>query len=136
MTHEVTANQLGLDLFRIDLFGVITKYIGETEKNLDHILRFASKPNANLFFDEADALFGMRSEVPASRDRYANIKIGYLLRGVKAYEGIAILATNLRLNIDEGLMHRFAFTAHFPLPHAASRRVPPRPHIRKNADWA
>jgi SpoVK/Ycf46/Vps4 family AAA+-type ATPase len=120
-------NELGRDLFKIDLSGVISKYIGETEKNLDRILSAAAKPNANLFFDEADALFGMRSEVPASHDRYANIKIGYLLQRVKAYEGIAILVTNLRVDIDEGFMHRFAFSVSVPFPNEASPQAPPVP---------
>ena len=93
MAAEVIANELGLDLYRIDLSQVVSKYIGETEKNLSQIFQEAQASFAILFFDEADALFGKRSEVKDSHDRYANIEIGYLLQEMEAYDGIAILAT-------------------------------------------
>ncbi|HNC42141.1 MAG TPA: AAA family ATPase [Nitrosomonas sp.] len=122
MAAEILASQLGLDLFRIDLSGVVSKYIGETEKNLDKIYTAAENANAILFFDEADALFGKRSEVKDSHDRYANLEISYLLQKMEQYEGIAILATNLRQNLDEAFVRRLAFIVHFPFPDEAMRR--------------
>ena len=122
MAAEIIANELGLDLYKIDLSGIVSKYIGETEKNLDRIFTAAENANAILFFDEADALFGKRSEVRDSHDRYANIEISYLLQKMEQYEGIAILATNLRANLDEAFVRRLAFTVHFPFPDEASRR--------------
>lgn len=121
MAAGVLAGALGLDLYKIDLSGVVSKYIGETEKNLDTIFRAAAGANAVLFFDEADALFGKRSEVRDSHDRYANIEISYLLQKMEEYEGIAILATNLRQNLDEAFIRRLAFTVHFPFPDEPSR---------------
>lgn len=122
MAAEIIANELGLDLYKIDLSVVVSKYIGETEKNLDRIFRAAENANAILFFDEADALFGKRSEVRDSHDRYANIEISYLLQKMEQFEGITILATNLRGNLDEAFMRRLAFTVHFPFPGEADRR--------------
>ncbi len=122
MATEIIANELGLDLYKIDLSGVVSKYIGETEKNLDRVFEAASDANAILFFDEADALFGKRSEVRDSHDRYANIEISYLLQKMEEYEGLAILATNLKANLDESFTRRLAFTVHFPFPDEASRR--------------
>src|SRR5262249_165860 len=112
----------GLDLYKIDLAGVVSKYIGETEKNLDRIFSAAENANAILFFDEADALFGKRSEVRDSHDRYANIEISYLLQKMEEYEGVTILATNLRQNLDESFTRRLAFTIHFPFPDDEDRR--------------
>jgi SpoVK/Ycf46/Vps4 family AAA+-type ATPase len=122
MAAEVIANALGVDLYKIDLAGVVSKYIGETEKNLDRIFSAAENANAILFFDEADALFGKRSEVHDAHDRYANIEISYLLQKMEEYDGIAILATNLRQNLDEAFVRRLAFTVHFPFPDEQSRR--------------
>jgi SpoVK/Ycf46/Vps4 family AAA+-type ATPase len=122
MAAEVIANELQLDLYRIDLSGVVSKYIGETEKNLDRIFRAAESANAILFFDEADALFGKRSTVRDSHDRYANIETSYLLQKMEQFEGIAILATNLRGNLDESFTRRLTFVVHFPFPDAAARR--------------
>ena len=122
MAAEIVANELGLDLYRIDLSGVVSKYIGETEKNLDRIFQAAEDANAILFFDEADALFGKRSEVRDSHDRYANIEISYLLQKMEEYDGLAILATNLRQNLDDAFIRRLAFTIHFPYPDEESRR--------------
>jgi SpoVK/Ycf46/Vps4 family AAA+-type ATPase len=119
---EVIASAVGLDLYKIDLAGVVSKYIGETEKNLDRIFTAAENANAILLFDEADALFGKRSEVRDSHDRYANVEISYLLQKMEEYEGIAILATNLRQNLDEAFVRRLAFTVHFPFPDEESRR--------------
>lgn len=122
MAAEIVANDLGLDLYKIDLSGVVSKYIGETEKNLDRIFTAAERANAILFFDEADALFGKRSEVRDSHDRYANIEISYLLQKMEQYDGITILATNLRQNLDDAFVRRMAFAIHFPFPDEESRR--------------
>jgi SpoVK/Ycf46/Vps4 family AAA+-type ATPase len=122
MAAEIIANELKLDLYRIDLAGVVSKYIGETEKNLDRVFSAAEDSNAILFFDEADALFGKRSEVRDSHDRYANLEISYLLQKMEEHEGVAILATNLRQNLDDAFMRRVAFTVHFPFPDESSRR--------------
>jgi ATP-dependent 26S proteasome regulatory subunit len=121
MAAEVIANALGLDLYRIDLAQVVSKYIGETEKNLDKLFTSAANANAILFFDEADALFGKRSEVKDSHDRYANLEISYLLQKMEQYEGIAILATNLSENLDQAFTRRLAFSIHFPFPDEAAR---------------
>ena len=121
MATEIIASELGLDLYKIDLSGVVSKYIGETERNLDRVFSAAEDANAILFFDEADALFGKRSEVRDSHDRYANIEISYLLQKMEEYEGLAILATNLKANLDEAFTRRLAFTIHFPFPDDASR---------------
>jgi hypothetical protein len=121
MAAEIIANDLRLDLYKIDLSGVVSKYIGETEKNLDQIFRAATNANAILFFDEADALFGKRSEVHDAHDRYANIEISFLLQRMETYEGLAILATNLRQNLDESFIRRMAFSVHFPFPDESSR---------------
>jgi SpoVK/Ycf46/Vps4 family AAA+-type ATPase len=122
MAAEVIARDLQIDLYKIDLSGVVSKYIGETEKNLERIFTAAGNANAILFFDEADALFGKRSEVRDSHDRYANIEISYLLQKMEMYDGIAILASNLRQNLDESFVRRLAFTVHFPFPDEAHRR--------------
>lgn len=122
MAAEVIANALGLDLYRIDLAQVVSKYIGETEKNLDQLFVAATNANAILFFDEADALFGKRSDVKDSHDRYANLEISYLLQKMEHYEGIAILATNLRDNLDQAFTRRLALCIHFPFPDEAARR--------------
>lgn len=123
MAAEVIASELDLDLYKIDLSSVVSKYIGETEKNLDRIFNAAENANAILFFDEADALFGKRSEVKDSHDRYANIEISYLLQRMEMYDGVAILATNLRQNLDEAFLRRLAFTVHFPFPSQHDRKL-------------
>lgn len=122
MAVEIIANELGLDLYKVDLSGVVSKYIGETEKNLDRIFTATTNANAILFFDEADALFGKRSEVRDSHDRYANIEISYLLQKMEEYEGVSILASNLGQNLDEAFIRRLAFTIHFPFPDDTNRR--------------
>lgn len=123
MAAEVIANELGLDLYRIDLSQVVSKYIGETEKNLSQIFNEAQSSNAILFFDEADALFGKRSEVKDSHDRYANIEIGYLLQEMEAYDGVAILATNLRQNLDDAFVRRLQIIVEFPFPDEEHRKL-------------
>lgn len=121
MAAEVISSELGLDLYKIDLSTVVSKYIGETEKNLERIFSEATSSNAILFFDEADALFGKRSEVRDSHDRYANIEISYLLQRMEAYDGVTILATNLRANLDEAFTRRLQFSVDFPFPDEADR---------------
>jgi hypothetical protein len=122
MAAEVIARDLELDLYKIDLAGVVSKYIGETEKNLDRIFAAAEDASAILLFDEADALFGKRSEVRDSHDRYANLEVSYLLQKMEQHEGVSILATNLRQNLDDAFLRRLAFTVQFPFPDEASRR--------------
>jgi SpoVK/Ycf46/Vps4 family AAA+-type ATPase len=121
MAAEVIANDLQLDLYKIDLSQVVSKYIGETEKNLDRIFTLARNANGILFFDEADALFGKRSEVKDAHDRYANIEIAYLLQKMEEYEGITILATNLHQNLDEAFTRRVRFILEFPFPEQEYR---------------
>ncbi|MFP3898129.1 MAG: AAA family ATPase [Dehalococcoidia bacterium] len=121
MAAEIMANELGLELYKIDLSAIVSKYIGETEKNLDRIFREAQTSNAILFFDEADALFGRRSEVRDSHDRYANIEMAYLLQKMDEYEGVVILATNLRKNMDEAFARRMHFAVEFPFPEESDR---------------
>jgi len=121
MAAEIIANELGLDLYKIDLSAIVSKYIGETEKNLDRIFKDGQALNAILFFDEADALFGKRSEVRDSHDRYANIEIAYLLQKMDDYDGAVILATNLRKNMDEAFARRMHFAVEFPIPEEADR---------------
>jgi SpoVK/Ycf46/Vps4 family AAA+-type ATPase len=121
MAAEVLAHDLGLDLYKVDLSCVVSKYIGETEKNLARIFTDAQASNAILFFDEADALFGKRTEVSDAHDRYANIETSYLLQQMEEYEGIVILATNLRENMDEAFTRRIRFVVEFPFPNEANR---------------
>ena len=121
MSADVIGGALGLDVYKIDLSTVVSKYIGETEKNLGSIFDEAEQSNAILFFDEADALFGKRSEVKDAHDRYANIETGYLLQRMEAYTGITILATNLRQNLDEAFTRRLDFMLDFPFPEAPDR---------------
>ena len=116
MASDIIGNELKLDLYKIDLSCVVSKYIGETEKNLARIFKEAETSNAILFFDEADALFGKRSEVRDSHDRYANIEINYLLQKMEEHEGIVILATNFRKNMDDAFTRRIHFSVDFPFP--------------------
>jgi hypothetical protein len=122
MAAEVLANELRLALYRIDLSAIVSKYIGETEKNLRKLFDAAEQGGAILFFDEADALFGKRSEVKDSHDRYANIEINYLLQRMEAFSGIAILATNMKSAVDSAFMRRLRFIINFPFPGAAERK--------------
>jgi SpoVK/Ycf46/Vps4 family AAA+-type ATPase len=121
MAAEVLANELHVDLFKIDLAAVVSKYIGETEKNLSRIFDEARRSQSILFFDEAEALLGKRSEVKDAHDRYANIEIAYLLQKMEEYEGITILATNLRQNIDDAFVRRLRFIVEFPFPEEGFR---------------
>lgn len=121
LAAEVLAQQLCLDLYRVDLSSVVSKYIGETEKNLRRVFDAASEGGVILLFDEADALFGKRSEVKDSRDRYANIEVSYLLQRMECYPGLAILTTNLKSALDTAFLRRIRFVVQFPFPDAAQR---------------
>jgi SpoVK/Ycf46/Vps4 family AAA+-type ATPase len=121
LAAEVIANELGLDLFRIDLSSVVSKWIGETEKHLRSILDAADRGSAVLLFDEADALFGKRSEVRDSHDRFANIEVGYLLQRLETYRGIALLTTNMRSALDSAFTRRIRYVVQFPYPDVELR---------------
>ncbi|MFC6705775.1 ATP-binding protein [Flexivirga alba] len=121
MSAAVVAADLGLPLCRVDLSAVVSKYIGETEKNLEEVFRAAEASSALLLFDEADALFGKRSAVTDARDRYANIEVAYLLQRLETYDGALILATNLAANLDEAFARRLQVVIEFPLPDVAAR---------------
>ena len=121
LAAEVLAHALGLDLYHIDLSAVVSKYIGETEKNLRRVFDAAEAGGAVLLFDEADALFGKRSEVKDSHDRYANLEVSYLLQRMEAYRGLAILTTNLKSALDDAFERRLRFRVAFPFPDAAQR---------------
>jgi SpoVK/Ycf46/Vps4 family AAA+-type ATPase len=142
MAAEILANEVKLDLYKIDLSGLVSKYIGETEKNLKKIFEEAETSNSILFFDEADALFGKRSEVKDSHDRYANIETAYLLQKMEEHEGIVILASNFRKNMDDAFLRRLHFTVEFPLPDDRSREniwrktFPKETPIAKDVDFA
>jgi hypothetical protein len=123
MAAEVIANELRINLYRIDLSAVVSKYIGETAKNLRRLFDSAENGGAILFFDEADALFGKRSEVKDSHDRFANIEINYLLQRMEAYRGLAILATNMKSALDPAFMRRLRFIITFPFPGPAQRKA-------------
>lgn len=121
MSAEIIANELGLDLYKINLSAVVSKYIGETEKNLEHIFGEAQDSDSILFFDEADALFGKRSEVKDAHDRYANIETAYLLQRTEEYNGLVILASNIKKNMDEAFVRRLHFMLDFPFPEEIER---------------
>lgn len=123
MAAEVLANELHLDLYRIDLSGVVSKYIGETERNLRRVFDAAETSGAMLLFDEADALFGKRSEVRDSHDRYANIEVSYLLQRMEAYRGLAILTTNMKAALDVAFSRRLSFVVQFPFPDQQQREL-------------
>src|SRR6266508_2988312 len=121
LAAEVLAHELGLDLYRIDLATTVSKYIGETEKNLRRVFAAAEASGAVLLFDEADALFGKRGEVKDAHDRYANLEVAYLLQRMESYRGLAILTTNLRSNVDRAFLRRLRFVVSFPFPTASQR---------------
>ncbi len=123
MSAEVVAGELGLDLYVVDLATVVDKYVGETEKNLERIFTAAAGVNGVLLFDEADAVFGKRSEVRDAHDRYANVESAYLLQRMESFDGLVILATNLRANIDDAFTRRLDVVVDFPLPDADHRRA-------------
>ncbi len=142
LAAEVIAHELGLPLYKIDLSAVVSKYIGETEKNLSSIFGEAQAGSAILFFDEADALFGKRSEVKDAHDRYANIEVAYLLQRIETYDGMVILASNFRHNLDDAFTRRLDFILEFPVPDADYRRrifevhFPPTAPLAPDVDLA
>jgi hypothetical protein len=142
MSAAVVAGELGLDLYRIDLAGVVSKYIGETEKNLDRIFSAARRANVVLFFDEADALLGKRSEVKDAHDRYANIEIAYLLQKMEEHDGVVVLASNLAKNMDQAFSRRMHGVVEFPKPDAELRErlwrgmVPTEAPLGADVDFA
>ncbi|MBQ3616473.1 MAG: ATP-binding protein [Anaerotignum sp.] len=122
MAAHVMAGILGLELFKVDLSQIVDKYIGETEKRLEEVFQRAERSNMILFFDEADAIIGKRSETKEAKDKYANTEVAYLLQRMEEYDGIVILATNYSQNIDAAFMRRIRFTVHFPLPDEMTRK--------------
>ena len=122
MAVHVIAGILGLELFKVDISQIVDKYVGETEKRLEEVFRRAEQSNMILFFDEADAIIGKRSETKEAKDKYANTEVAYLLQRMEEYDGIVILATNYSQNIDAAFMRRIRFTVHFPLPDEARRK--------------
>jgi SpoVK/Ycf46/Vps4 family AAA+-type ATPase len=140
LAAEVLARELSLDLYRIDLSQVVSKYIGETEKNLRRIFEAAEEAGAVLLFDEADALFGKRSDVKDSHDRYANIEVSYLLQRMEQYRGLAVLTSNMRNALDQAFLRRLRFIVEFPFPDfeqrlAIWRRVFPEGVPLGAIDW-
>jgi hypothetical protein len=123
MAAEVLASELHLDLYRIDLASLVSKWVGETEKNLSRVFADAERANCMLFFDEADALFGKRSAVREAQDRWANLEVNFLLQRIEDYSGVVILATNLRQNMDDAFQRRIHVIVEFPVPDATSRRA-------------
>ena len=121
LAAEIVAGELGLDVFKLNLSAVVSKYIGETEKNLEQIFDAAGSGNVVLFFDEADSLFGKRSEVKDARDRYANIEVSYLLQRLERYDGVVLLATNFEKNVDDAFLRRIHARIEFPVPGAEER---------------
>jgi len=142
MSAAVLAREAGLDLWRIDLSAVVSKYIGETEKHLDRVFALARDGAAILFFDEADALFGKRSEVKDAHDRYANIEVAFLLQRLETFDGVVILASNLAGNVDPAFSRRMHFVIEFPLPDPALRErlwraaIPKRAPVARDVDLA
>ncbi len=141
MAAEAIANTAGLDLYRVDLASTVSKYIGETEKNLKKIFDAAEASGAVLLFDEADALFGKRSEVKDSHDRYANIETAYLLQRIEAYRGLAILTTNMKNSLDKAFLRRIRFVVQFPFPDETARaelwrrQFPPQAPLATDIRW-
>ncbi|WP_346705259.1 ATP-binding protein [uncultured Agathobaculum sp.] len=141
MCAQVIARQLNMEMYKINISQVVSKYIGETEKNLQAVFREAKNSNCILFFDECDALFGKRSEVKDSHDRNANVEVAYLLQQIEEYDGVCILATNLIGNIDEAFMRRITYVVHFPFPDAGMREkiyrqmMPQAVPLADDIDW-
>jgi SpoVK/Ycf46/Vps4 family AAA+-type ATPase len=136
LSAEVLAGELGVDLLVVDVSRVVSKWIGETEKNLSSVFDAAERSQAVLVFDEADALFGKRTEVSDAHDRYANLETAYLLSRIEAFEGLVILTTNLRQNIDPAFLRRLEIVVDFSEPDVTERRVLWRRHIPEHAPLA
>jgi SpoVK/Ycf46/Vps4 family AAA+-type ATPase len=122
MAARVLSNELKMPLYRIDLSQVVDKYIGETEKKLEEIFTYAQNSNVILFFDEADAIFGKRTDVKEAKDKYANTEVSYLLQRIEEYDGMVLLATNLKNNIDEAFMRRMKYVVDFKMPDVKTRK--------------
>jgi hypothetical protein len=122
LAAEVIADEIGLDLMEVDLSRLVSKWLGETEKHLDAVFTEAESSNCVLFFDEADSVFGQRGEVSRGTDRYANLEVGYLLQRLERFDGVVVLASNLRANLDPAFTRRFHHVVHFPKPGPAERR--------------
>jgi SpoVK/Ycf46/Vps4 family AAA+-type ATPase len=141
LTATLLGKQTGKDVFRIDLSRVISKYIGETEKNLSRLFDKAENKDWILFFDEADALFGKRTDIRDAHDKYANQEVAYLLQRIEGYNGLVILASNQRANIDDAFVRRFQSIIHFPMPRPEERyeiwrkTFPPQIEIADDIDW-
>jgi SpoVK/Ycf46/Vps4 family AAA+-type ATPase len=121
LTASMIGQRTDKDVFRIDLSSVVSKYIGETEKNLEKIFDKAGHMDCILFFDEADALFGKRTNISDAHDRYANQEVSYLLQRIEEYPGLVILASNFKSNMDDAFLRRFQSIIHFPMPDATER---------------
>lgn len=141
MCAQVIANELNMEMYKINISQIVSKYIGETEKNLQAVFAEARRSNCILFFDECDAIFGKRSEVKDAHDRNANVEVAYLLQQIEEYDGVCILATNLIGNIDEAFMRRITYVVHFPFPDAAMREeiyrrtLPAQAPVAEDIDW-
>lgn len=139
---QIMAKELNMEMYKINISQIVSKYIGETEKNLQAVFREARHSSCILFFDECDALFGKRSEVKDSHDRNANVETAYLLQQIEEYDGVCVLATNLLQNIDEAFLRRITFVVHFPFPDAETRQriyrglMPAGAPLDDNIDWA
>ena len=142
MCAQVIANELNMELYKINISQIVSKYIGETEKNLQAVFTEARKSNCILFFDECDAIFGKRSEVKDAHDRNANVEVAYLLQQIEEHDGVCIMATNLIGNIDAAFMRRITYVVHFPFPDAAMREeiyrrtIPREAPLSGDIDWA
>ena len=142
MCAQVIARDLGVELLQVELSRCVSKYIGETEKNIDRCFAAAEAASAVLLFDESDALFGKRTEIKDAHDRYANVEVAYLLQRIEAYEGLVILTTNLKANIDSAFLRRLRFVIDFPMPDASSREriwrvaIPPETRCAADVDTA
>ena len=141
MCAQVMAHQLHMELYKINLSQIVSKYIGETEKNLRAVFAEAKNASCILFFDECDALFGKRSEVKDAHDRNANVEVAYLLQQIEEYDGVCVLATNLVGNIDAAFMRRITYVVHFPFPEAPMREaiyrrmLPTAAPVSEDIDW-
>ena len=142
MCAQVIANELNMELYKINISQIVSKYIGETEKNLQAVFNEARKSNCILFFDECDAIFGKRSEVKDAHDRNANVEVAYLLQQIEEHDGVCIMATNLIGNIDAAFMRRITYVIHFPFPDPAMREeiyrrtIPREAPLSGDIDWA
>ena len=142
MCAQVIANELNMEMYKINISQIVSKYIGETEKNLQAVFAEARKSNCILFFDECDAIFGKRSEVKDAHDRNANVEVAYLLQQIEEHDGVCVMATNLIGNIDAAFMRRITYVIHFPFPDAAMREeiyrrtMPQETPVSDDIDWA